>query len=77
MVPRPKKKKNTVHGYELSILLEQGRYSSIAERMQDYQVIAMVIFLGPKLKFIQDQIQENVKNLMSQQLRIPSGSSGR
>ncbi|XP_027185177.1 urease accessory protein D-like isoform X4 [Coffea eugenioides] len=61
----------------LEILLEQGRYSSIAERMQDYQVIAMVILLGPKLKFIQDQIQENVKNLMSQQLRIPSGSSGR
>ncbi|XP_027185176.1 urease accessory protein D-like isoform X3 [Coffea eugenioides] len=60
-----------------TILLEQGRYSSIAERMQDYQVIAMVILLGPKLKFIQDQIQENVKNLMSQQLRIPSGSSGR
>ncbi|XP_027183604.1 urease accessory protein D-like isoform X5 [Coffea eugenioides] len=60
-----------------TILLEQGRYSSIAERMQDYQVIAMVILLGPKLKFIQDQIQENVKNLMSRQFRIPSGSSGR
>ncbi|CDP11287.1 unnamed protein product [Coffea canephora] len=59
-----------------TILLEQGRYSSIAERMQDYQVIAMVILLGPKLKFIQDQIQENVKNLMSQQLCIPSGGSG-
>ncbi|XP_027185164.1 urease accessory protein D-like [Coffea eugenioides] len=42
-----------------TILLEQGRYSSIAERM--------VILLGPKLKFIQDQIQENVKSLMSQQ----------
>ncbi|KAL3520376.1 hypothetical protein ACH5RR_018525 [Cinchona calisaya] len=57
-----------------TILLEQGICSSIAERMQDYQVIAMVVLLGPKLKFVQDQIQENVKNLMSQQLHIPSGS---
>ncbi|CDP11290.1 unnamed protein product [Coffea canephora] len=74
--------KNSVIGEEYfsfssQILLEQGRYSSIAERMQDYQVIALVILLGPKLKFIQDQIQENAKNLMSQQLRIPSSSSGR
>lgn len=58
-----------------TILLEQGSCTSIAERMQDYQVIAMVILLGPKLKFVQDQIQENVKNLMSRQLRIPLGSS--
>ncbi|KAF8390884.1 hypothetical protein HHK36_023183 [Tetracentron sinense] len=29
-----------------SILLEQGSMTSIAERMQDYQVIAMVVLLG-------------------------------
>ncbi|KAK4420979.1 Urease accessory protein D [Sesamum alatum] len=57
-------------------LLEHGRDGSISERLQDYQVIAMIVLLGPKLKLIQSQIQENVKELMSQQLRLPSISAG-
>ncbi|CAK9170991.1 unnamed protein product [Ilex paraguariensis] len=53
-------------------LLEQGSTATVAERMQDYQVIAMVILLGPKLKHVQDQVQEDVKKMMSGQFRIPS-----
>ncbi|KAJ0018813.1 hypothetical protein Pint_12127 [Pistacia integerrima] len=55
-----------------TVLLEQGGITNIAERMRDYQVIAMVILLGPKLKHIQNQVQENVKRLMSEQLYAPS-----
>ncbi|KAM0002919.1 putative urease accessory protein UreD [Helianthus debilis subsp. tardiflorus] len=55
-----------------TVLLENGNVTSIAERMQDYQVIAMVILLGPKLKHIQNQIQEDVKKIMSEQLHAPS-----
>ncbi|KAL2474699.1 Urease accessory protein D [Abeliophyllum distichum] len=59
-----------------TILLEQESQGSIAERLQDYQVIAMIVLWGPKLKFIQNQIQEDVKKMMSQQFRIPSINSG-
>lgn len=59
-----------------TVLLEQESITSIAERMQDYQVIAMVILLGPKLKHVQNLIQENVKKMMSQELHIPSSSFG-
>ncbi|KAL3834606.1 hypothetical protein ACJIZ3_009342 [Penstemon smallii] len=58
-----------------TILLEQGTHCSISDRMQDYQAIAMIVIMGPKLKFIQNQIQDDVKKLMSQQqqqLRAPS-----
>ncbi|XP_019260510.1 PREDICTED: urease accessory protein D isoform X2 [Nicotiana attenuata] len=55
-----------------TILLEQGTHAGIAERMQDYQVIAMVILLGPKLKLIQNQIQEDVKKMMSRSLHMPT-----
>ncbi|XP_021901534.1 urease accessory protein D isoform X3 [Carica papaya] len=60
----------------LEVLLEQGSIVSIAERMQEYQVIAMVILLGPSLKHIQNQVQENVKRMMSEQLHMPSTSAG-
>ncbi|ESR61895.1 hypothetical protein CICLE_v10016161mg [Citrus x clementina] len=56
----------------LEVLLEQGSITNIAERMQDYQVIAMVILLGPKLKQIKIQVQENVRRMMSEQLYLPS-----
>lgn len=59
-----------------TVLLEQGSIVSIAERMQEYQVIAMVILLGPSLKHIQNQVQENVKRMMSEQLHMPSTSAG-
>ncbi|XP_020573243.1 urease accessory protein D isoform X2 [Phalaenopsis equestris] len=48
-----------------SVLLEQRSTTSIAERMKDYQVVAMVVILGPKLKHIQDLIQTEVEHLMS------------
>ncbi|CAN1828538.1 Urease accessory protein D [Linum perenne] len=54
-----------------TVLLEQGSISSIAECMLDYQVIAMVVLLGPKLKNIQNQVQENVRRLMSKELHMP------
>ncbi|KAI5667421.1 hypothetical protein M9H77_17274 [Catharanthus roseus] len=60
----------------LEILLEQGS-SRIAERMHEYQTIAMLVLVGPRLKFVQNQIHEAVKKLMSQQLYTPSVGSGR
>ncbi|KAK7828396.1 urease accessory protein d [Quercus suber] len=60
----------------LEVLLERGSIASIAEHMQDYQVIAMVVLLGPKLKQVQDQVQKDVKRIMSEQLHIPSASLG-
>ncbi|XP_041025974.1 urease accessory protein D isoform X1 [Juglans microcarpa x Juglans regia] len=59
-----------------TVLLERGSIASIAERMQDYQVIAMVVLFGPKMKHIQNQVQEDVKKIMSEQLIIPSTSLG-
>ncbi|KAL6629096.1 hypothetical protein ACP70R_028861 [Stipagrostis hirtigluma subsp. patula] len=60
-----------------SVLLEQGLNCSIAERMQEYNVIAMVILLGPKLKHIQDQMQDEVRKLMAAQLRPPTSGGSR
>ncbi|KQJ93563.1 hypothetical protein BRADI_3g05390v3 [Brachypodium distachyon] len=60
-----------------SVLLEQGSNCSIAERMQEYNVVAMVVLLGPKLKQIQDKMQDEVKNMMSVQLRPPTSGGGR
>ncbi|KAG2691026.1 hypothetical protein I3760_09G217400 [Carya illinoinensis] len=48
------------------VLLERGSIASIAERMQDYQVIAMVVLFGPKKKHIQNQVQEDVKKITSE-----------
>ncbi|XP_057510281.1 urease accessory protein D isoform X1 [Actinidia eriantha] len=50
--------------------LEQGT-TTIAERMQDYQVLAMVVLLGPKLQHVQNQVQQHVKTMMSEQLHRP------
>ncbi|KAF5192702.1 Urease accessory protein d [Thalictrum thalictroides] len=55
-----------------SVLLEDGSISSIAERMHNYQVIAMVILVGDKLKQVQSQIQEGVKRMMHEQFYTPS-----
>ncbi|XP_052141678.1 urease accessory protein D [Oryza glaberrima] len=60
-----------------SVLLEQSSNFSIADRMQEYNVVAMVILLGPKLKHIQDQMQDEVKKMMSVQLRPPTSAGGR
>ncbi|XP_010519009.1 PREDICTED: urease accessory protein D isoform X2 [Tarenaya hassleriana] len=55
-----------------TVLLEKGNIRSIAERMQDYQTIAMVIIFGTKLKEIQNRVQDSVKKIMSEQLHISS-----
>lgn len=34
----------------MQVLLEQGSISSVAERMKDYQVIAMLVLLGLVLR---------------------------
>ncbi|PUZ74285.1 hypothetical protein GQ55_1G052500 [Panicum hallii var. hallii] len=58
------------------VLLEQGSNWSLAEQMQEYNVIAMVVLLGPKLKSMQELMQAEVRKLMSGQLRPPtSGGS--
>ncbi|RAL49848.1 hypothetical protein DM860_002139 [Cuscuta australis] len=54
-----------------TLMLEKGM-SSIAERMGDYQVFAMLILVGPKLKHIQNHIVEEVKTMMSKRLHAPS-----
>ncbi|XP_057797033.1 urease accessory protein D isoform X6 [Salvia miltiorrhiza] len=56
----------------MQILLEQGSHGSIADRMNDYQAIAMIVLLGPKLKHIQNQIEEDVRKIMSQRPSISS-----
>ncbi|KAL2933503.1 Urease accessory protein D [Bienertia sinuspersici] len=60
----------------LQILLEQDAISSISECMQDYQVMAMIIILGPKMKELQNQVQENVKIMMSGYFQVKSNIPG-
>ncbi|THU48518.1 hypothetical protein C4D60_Mb09t27100 [Musa balbisiana] len=55
-----------------SVLLDKRSGTSIAELMQEYQVMAMVIISGPKLKDLQCQLQEEVKQMMSRHLRSPN-----
>ncbi|KAL5731306.1 hypothetical protein ACHQM5_004049 [Ranunculus cassubicifolius] len=55
-----------------SVLLEEGSITSIKERMHGYQVIAMLILVGPKLKQIQNQVQEDAKRVMHEQFYIPA-----
>ncbi|KAI3407250.1 uncharacterized protein J3R85_021154, partial [Psidium guajava] len=52
-----------------TVLLEQGSTVPLAERMQDFQVIAMVVLLGPMLRHIQGQVQEDVKRMMAKQVQ--------
>lgn len=59
-----------------TMLLEQDAISSISECMQDYQVTAMVVVLGPKMKQLQNQVQEYVKNMMSSYFQVKSNISG-
>ncbi|KAJ0975912.1 hypothetical protein J5N97_017877 [Dioscorea zingiberensis] len=60
-----------------SILLEERSGTSIAENMQDYQVIAMIIIMGPKLKNVQNQVVDEVKRMMSGHFRVPGPVTGR
>ncbi|CAA6659268.1 unnamed protein product [Spirodela intermedia] len=62
--------------YKSRLLEQGGGTSSIAERMQAYQVIAMVVLIGPKLRHIQGQLQEDMKKLMSRCIRKSSHAGG-
>ncbi|KAI3979212.1 hypothetical protein MKX01_017037 [Papaver californicum] len=55
-----------------SVILEQGSTTTIVDRMQNYQVIAMLILVGPKLKNVQNQLQEDLKRIMCEQFYMPS-----
>lgn len=59
-----------------SVLLEQRSGTSVAEQMQGYRAIAMVIILGPKLKHLQSQVQGEVKQMMSVNFRAPTLTRG-
>ncbi|XP_057535000.1 urease accessory protein D [Amaranthus tricolor] len=59
-----------------TMLLEQGAISSVSACMQDYQVTAMIIVYGPKMKQLQNQVQENVKNTMSSYFQVKANVSG-
>ncbi|OIW01486.1 hypothetical protein TanjilG_19412 [Lupinus angustifolius] len=54
-----------------TILLDKEKMGSIQEHMQDYQVIAMIVLLGPKMQCVQNRVQDHVKKLMSEQLQLP------
>ncbi|WVY97175.1 hypothetical protein V8G54_029326 [Vigna mungo] len=55
-------------------LLEKEKNGHIQEHMHNYQVIAMILLLGPKMQYIQNLVQDNVKKIMSEQLLHPSTS---
>ncbi|KAH7654543.1 urease accessory protein [Dioscorea alata] len=60
-----------------SILLEERSGTSISKNMQGYQVIAMIIIMGPKLKHVQNQVLDEVKRMMSGHFRTPGPATGR
>ncbi|CAJ2673462.1 unnamed protein product [Trifolium pratense] len=58
-----------------TMLLEKDKFGRVKEHMLDYQVIAMIVLLGPKMQYIQNIVQDNVKRIMSDQLHNPSAAS--
>ncbi|MCH88012.1 urease accessory protein UreD [Trifolium medium] len=56
------------------MLLEKDKFGRVKEHMLDYQVIAMIVLLGPKMQYIQNIVQDNVKRIMSEQLHNPSAA---
>ncbi|XP_027366434.1 urease accessory protein D isoform X2 [Abrus precatorius] len=57
-----------------TMLLEKGKIGCIQESMHNYQVIAMIVILGPKMQYIQNLVQDHVKEVMSERLQHPSGA---
>ncbi|KAK4782794.1 hypothetical protein SAY86_007168 [Trapa natans] len=57
-----------------TVLLEKGAIAPLAESMQTYRVIAMIVIFGTKLGHIQKRIQEDVKRMMSEQIQVSSNS---
>ncbi|CAK8571176.1 unnamed protein product [Lathyrus sativus] len=54
-----------------TMLLEKDSFGRVKEHMLDYQVIAMIVLLGPKMQYIQNLVQDNVKRIMTEQLQNP------
>ncbi|XP_057433301.1 urease accessory protein D-like [Lotus japonicus] len=57
-----------------TMLLEKEKIGCIKDHMQDYQVIAMIVLLGPNMQYIQNLVQGNVKRIMSEKLQYPSAA---
>ncbi|XP_004516506.1 urease accessory protein D isoform X1 [Cicer arietinum] len=57
-----------------TMLLEKEKLGRVKEHMLDYQVIAMIVLLGPKMQYVQSLVQERVKIIMSEQLQNPSAA---
>ncbi|XP_073001595.1 urease accessory protein D isoform X2 [Typha latifolia] len=76
VIPDPVTCFSTARYSQKQVLLEQGSSTTIAERMQEYNVIAMIIILGPKLKHVQNQIQDEVKKVMSGHFHHPISTGG-
>ncbi|KAF7820428.1 urease accessory protein D isoform X1 [Senna tora] len=55
-----------------TILLDKEKVGCVEEYMQDYQVIAMIVLLGPKVQHVHNLVQDHVKRIMSEQLQHPS-----
>ncbi|KAK7279041.1 hypothetical protein RJT34_24084 [Clitoria ternatea] len=55
-----------------TMLLEKEKMGCIREHMHNYQVIAMIVLLGPKMQYIQNLVQDHVKKIMSDQLQHSS-----
>ncbi|KAK4279514.1 hypothetical protein QN277_011287 [Acacia crassicarpa] len=58
-----------------TILLDKEKVGHVEGYMQDYQVIAMIVLLGPKVQHVQNLVQDDVKRIMSEQLLHPSTTS--
>ncbi|KAK7344804.1 hypothetical protein VNO77_14910 [Canavalia gladiata] len=57
-----------------TMLLEKEKNGCLQERMHTYQVLAMIVLLGPKLQYIQNLMQNYVKKIMSEQLQHSSAA---
>ncbi|KAG5051999.1 hypothetical protein AAZX31_02G155900 [Glycine max] len=57
-----------------TMLLDKEKIGCVQEHMHNYQVIAMIVLLGPKMQYIQNLVQDHVKKVMSEQLQHPSAA---
>uniref|UniRef100_A0A0R0EK18 Urease accessory protein D n=1 Tax=Glycine max TaxID=3847 RepID=A0A0R0EK18_SOYBN len=57
-----------------TMLLDKEKIGCVQEHMHNYQVIAMIVLLGPKVQYVQNRVQDHVKEVMSEQLQHPSAA---
>ncbi|CAM6103881.1 unnamed protein product [Calypogeia fissa] len=60
-----------------SVCLEQGMGLSIADRMDDFQVLGLVVIYGPKLALMRKAIQSNVQSLTARAMKNQKSFSSR